>query len=135
MAEFLKALSGTFGGTNIRFTLGTVAGSGHEDSWAADSCTGSSKAVWGWVGGKWAIVKQEIQYVPKPGKWTNGAVRPTVEGSPPPAQPERPVRRTTSTTVKGKKGGFCSAPKFCQAPGGQATAGNQAMTAASMHKV
>ena len=46
VATFLQELAGTHKATNMRFTVTKVDGFCHEDTWAADSGTGSCKAEW-----------------------------------------------------------------------------------------
>ena len=54
----------------MAFTVTSVEGMVHEDTWTADSGTGSCKAVWGMVAGAWLIVKDDITFVPTPKKMT-----------------------------------------------------------------
>ena len=64
VGEFLKTLSGSFGGTNMVFTVTKVDGMVHEDTWTADSGTGACKATWARIDNNWMITKDEISFAP-----------------------------------------------------------------------
>jgi len=75
-SEFLNYFYSCDGCTNLKFTVTSVKGLQHEDTWTSDAGTGSSKATWKQVGGgdtpddedddEWKIVDLEWTFTPKP---------------------------------------------------------------------
>lgn len=65
VAEFLGNLRNAMGGTNIKFTVTSLEGNVHTDTWVADNGTGSCKATWENQGGVWVMVTDEISFTPK----------------------------------------------------------------------
>merc|ERR1712086_508865 len=65
VASFLSALRNDLGGTNIRFTVESVQGTNHKDSWTADNGTGTCDADWTkQADGSWKIHSDKITFTP-----------------------------------------------------------------------
>jgi len=85
VAGFLSALRNDLGGTNIRFTVESVQGTNHKDSWTADNGTGTCDADWTkQADGSWKIHSDKITFTPKPAhdaataKLVNSSIRPSL---------------------------------------------------------
>merc|ERR1712086_121418 len=85
VASFLSALRNDLGGTNIRFTVESVQGTNHKDSWTADNGTGTCDADWTkQADGSWKIHSDKITFTPKPAhdaataKLVNSSIRPSL---------------------------------------------------------
>jgi len=66
VSDFLKQLRNDLGGTNILFTVTSVQGSRHTDTWVADNGTGACSADWVQVGSSWKIERDAITFTPTP---------------------------------------------------------------------
>ena len=49
----------------MKFTVTKVEDNYHYDTWVADNGTGTCKAAWKRINGKWKIISDEITFVPK----------------------------------------------------------------------
>lgn len=66
VAAFLRALRNDLGGTHIKFTVESVEGTNHTDSWVADNGTGTCDADWTkQADGSWKIHRDKISFIPK----------------------------------------------------------------------
>ena len=63
----MNSLRNELGGTNIKFTVTSVEGMGHTDTWSADNGTGACAAVWTTEtpDNSWKIKKDAISFTPK----------------------------------------------------------------------
>jgi len=65
VAAFLSNLRNGLGATDMKFTITDVSVAGHTDTWDSASMTGTCKATWAQVDGKWGITSDMITFAPK----------------------------------------------------------------------